>query len=74
MINSYIDGQPEPGANPLGPLWELETSSPALALEAGASHNHAQNTLHLTGPRDELDVIAMTVLGVSLDATEYALP
>jgi len=74
VINSYNDGPPEPGAKPLGPFWELETSSPALALDAGASHSHIQTTLHLTGPRDALDAIAKAVLGVSLDAIENALP
>ena len=30
--NSYNDGPPEPGAKPLGPFYELESSSPAAAL------------------------------------------
>ncbi len=74
VINSYNDGAPEPGAKPLGPFWELETSSPALALAPGASHTHQQTTLHLTGPREALDPIARRVLGVSLDEIEKALP
>ena len=28
VINSYNDGPPAPGAAPLGPFYELETSSP----------------------------------------------
>ncbi len=74
VINSYNDGAPEPGAKPLGPFWELETSSPALALAPAASHTHQQTTLHLTGPREALDPIAKKVLGVSLDEIENALP
>jgi len=74
VINSYNDGPSEPGAKPLGPFWELETSSPALALAPGASHSHVQTTLHLTGPREALDAIAKAVLGVSLDEVESALP
>jgi hypothetical protein len=74
VINSYNDGPPEPGAKPLGPFWELETSSPALALTPGAAHSHLQTTLHLTGPRAALDAIARAVLGVSLDEVETALP
>ena len=31
VINSYNDGPPSPGAKPLGPFFELETSSPAAA-------------------------------------------
>ncbi|MFC1766203.1 DUF6786 family protein, partial [Planctomycetota bacterium] len=33
VINSYNDGSPEPGVAPLGPFYELETSSPAAALK-----------------------------------------
>lgn len=32
VVNSYNDGPPAPGADPLGPFYELETSSPAAAL------------------------------------------
>ena len=35
VVNSYNDGPPAPGAKPLGPFYELETSSPAAALAAG---------------------------------------
>ena len=31
VVNAYNDGPPSPGAKPLGPFYELETSSPALA-------------------------------------------
>ena len=34
VINSYNDGPPENGGKPLGPFYELETSSPALSLKA----------------------------------------
>ena len=73
-INSYNDGPPEPGAKPLGPFYELETSSPALFLKPGESLTHTQTTLHLTGPRASLDAIALHNLGVGLDAIEKALP
>lgn len=74
VINSYNDGPPEPGAKPLGPFYELETSSPALLLKPGESHTHTQTTLHLTGPREALDPIARRRLGASLDTIEKALP
>jgi hypothetical protein len=35
VVNSYNDGPPKPGASQLGRFYELETSSPALALSAG---------------------------------------
>ncbi len=67
VINSYNDGPPEPGAKPLGPFYELESSSPALLLKPGESYTHRQTTAHLTGNRKSLDSIALRILGVSLD-------
>ncbi len=74
VMNSYNDGPPEPGAKPLGPFFELETSSPALFLKPGESFTHAQTTIHLTGSREALDAIARKNLGVGLDEIEKALP
>lgn len=66
-INSYNDGPPEPGKNPLGPFYELETSSPAAALNEQESLAHQHRTFHFTGARESLDHIAKTTLGVGLD-------
>jgi hypothetical protein len=66
VVNSYNDGPPEPGAEPLGPFYELETSSPAAALAPGASLSHPHRTFHFTGPSGQLDIIAQEVLGVTL--------
>jgi len=74
VINSYNDGPATPGAKPLGPFYELETSGPAMLLGAGASFTHAQTTVHLTGPRPALDAVAKRTLGVGLDEIEKALP
>ncbi|MCU0750438.1 MAG: hypothetical protein MUF13_12920 [Akkermansiaceae bacterium] len=71
-INSYNDGPPEPGAKPLGPFYELETSSPALFLDPGKSHTHTQTTVHFAGPRESLDAISKRTLGVSLEEIENA--
>jgi len=38
--NSYNDGPPAPGAKPLGPFYELESSSPAIALAPGQSFGY----------------------------------
>lgn len=73
-INSYNDGPPEPGAKPLGPFYELETSSPALFLKPGETHTHTQMTVHVNGPRHALDAIAKRTLGLDLDKIENALP
>lgn len=73
-VNSYNDGPPAPGAKPLGPFYELETSSPAAALLPGASLTHVHRTLHLEGEEAALDALARRVLGVSLDQIRSALP
>ncbi len=67
VVNSYNDGPPEPGAKPLGPFYELETSSAAAELAPGESLTHVHQTFHFQGPVDELDAIAQTTLDVSLE-------
>jgi hypothetical protein len=64
--NSYNDGPPSPGAKPLGPFYELESSSPAAALAPGKSLSHVHRTVHLLGPEEALDAVALKTLGVSL--------
>ena len=66
VINSYNDGSPEKGKPPLGPFYELETSSPAAALKPGETMMHVQQTLHLHGTEAQLDPLAKRLLGVSL--------
>jgi hypothetical protein len=66
VVNSYNDGPAEPGAKPLGPFYELETSSPAAALKPGETLTHVQRTIHLQGPEEALDKVAKATLGVSL--------
>ena len=67
-INSYNDGPVADGQ--LGPFYEIETSSPALALKPGESYTHIHRTIHLQGSKSELDTIASQVFGVSLDDIE----
>lgn len=64
--NSYNDGPPEPGADPLGPFYELESSSPALKLKPEETMTHKHTTMHFQGDKEELDKIARATLGVSL--------
>ncbi len=64
--NSYNDGPPTPGAKPMGPFFELESSSPAAALAPGKSLSHVHRTIHLSGPEPALDGVARATLGVSL--------
>jgi hypothetical protein len=64
--NSYNDGPASPGAKPLGPFYELESSSPAAALKPSQSVNHIHTTLHFQGDEKRLDEISRRVLGVGL--------
>lgn len=65
-VNSYNDGPAAPGAKPLGPFYELESSSPAAALAPGGSLTHVHTTVHFTGPEKDLDAIARKVFGVGV--------
>jgi len=66
VVNSYNDGPAEPGAKPLGPFYELETSSPAAQLSPGESVSHTHRTYHLQGSEADLDPIAKATLGVTI--------
>jgi hypothetical protein len=74
VVNSYNDGPPAPGERPLGPFYELETSSKAAALAPGEALRHVHRTLHLTGDRAALSGVAQRALGVSLEQIERAFP
>lgn len=67
VVNSYNDGPPEPGSKPLGPFYELETSSPAAALDPGDSLTHENFTFHFQGSEEDLNRIAIKCLGVGLE-------
>ncbi|QDU55767.1 DUF6786 family protein [Aeoliella mucimassa] len=72
-VNAYNDGPPEPGAEPLGPFYELETSSPALALSPSETGTHISETYHLQGDAASLDRVAQQVFGVGLQSIRSAL-
>lgn len=67
VANSYNDGPASPGAKPMGPFYELESSSPAAALAPNESCTHRHITLHFSGDRNLLDQISLAMLGVSLN-------
>jgi hypothetical protein len=70
--NAYNDGPATPGAKPMGPFFELESSSPAAALAPGESITHIRRTIHLSGPKAALDAVSRATLGVSIEAIEGA--
>ena len=72
VLNAYNDGSPAPGEPPLGPFYELETSSPAAALKPGETIKHVQTTMHIQGSKEQLEAIAKRTLGVSLDEVKVS--
>ena len=72
VVNSYNDGPAAPGAKPLGPFYELESSSPAAALNPGQSLSHVHTTIHLQGEEKDLDNICRKIFGVSLEEVKKA--
>jgi hypothetical protein len=68
--NSYNDGPPGPGKKPLGPFYELESSSHAMALKPGKTGRHVSRTFHFNGSLDSLNKISQAVLGYDLEQIE----
>jgi uncharacterized protein DUF6786 len=72
VVNGYNDGPndgpAELGVAGFGAFYELESSSPALALAPGAAHTHVHGTLHLEGDIAGLEEVARATLGVGLEA------
>jgi hypothetical protein len=66
VINAYNDGPPTPGADQLGPFYELETSSPAFSLQPKESGSHVHHTFHFQGDEKALDKLSRQLLGVGL--------
>ena len=54
----------------LGPFFELETISPALALDPNESYTHIHRTIRLEGERGRLNDVSLHVFGVGLDELE----
>ena len=72
VLNSYNDGPQKPSGSRMGKFFELESSSPALALQPGATASHVHRTIHLQGSEKDLDPIARAALGVSLKEIKTA--
>lgn len=66
VANAYNDGPPSPGAKPMGPFYELESSSPARALNPGEKIRHIQTTFHFQGDERAIDRVATQILGASV--------
>jgi hypothetical protein len=66
VANAYNDGPLEDGTQ-MGPFYEIESSSPAIALKPSASFEYKQTACHLQGSYEALRSIARKVLGVDLN-------
>ncbi|MBN2271311.1 MAG: hypothetical protein JXN61_11895 [Sedimentisphaerales bacterium] len=73
VVNSYNDGPAEPGGKPLGPFYELETSSPAAVMDPNFYIEHTHRTFHLQGKEADLEPIAKATLGVTIAEIKAAL-
>ncbi len=65
-INSYNDGPLADGTQ-MGPFFEIESSSAALALKKGETGTYVQTTCHFQGDYATLKELAKKLLGVDLD-------
>jgi hypothetical protein len=64
-INAYNDGPPAPGVKPMGPFYELETSSPAAALKPKEFIRHIHSTFHFKGSAAQLDPVIKKLFGIT---------
>ncbi len=65
-LNSYNDGPMKSGEQ-MGSFYELESSSPALALKPGESGTHTQTIIHIYGDEDNLqEVLSKVAEGIEL--------
>lgn len=66
VVNAYNDGPPGPGLKPMGPFYELESSSYTTELQPGESITHTQTTFHFKGEKESINRLSKEVLGVSI--------
>jgi hypothetical protein len=66
VINSFNDGPATPGAKPLGPFYELESSSPVKELQPGEDLTHVHKTFHIQGNESDLNSVCEKIFGIKL--------
>jgi hypothetical protein len=70
-MNAYNDGPLEDGSQ-MGPFYELESVSPAAALQPGAVLNHRHDVYHFTGSAKYLDSITTKLFGINTETITRA--
>ena len=73
VLNSYNDGPVDESGEQMGPFYELESSSPALALKPKASASHSQTVIHFYGEEEELQKVLSAISKISLAKVKTAL-
>jgi hypothetical protein len=71
--NSYNDGPAAPGAKPMGPFYEIESSSPGAQLSPNQNLTHIHRTIHLIGDKASLNALSKKIFGVSLAEIQSGL-
>lgn len=66
-INAYNDGPVEDGSI-MGPFYEIETSSPAAALEPEGSLTHIQRVAHIQGDEKDLANLVNGLFDLNLNS------
>ena len=64
-VNAYNDGINN--GTQLGQFYEIESSSPAAALQPGKTLTHHHRTIHFIGDKNTLDQISLRVFGIKVD-------
>jgi hypothetical protein len=72
VINSYNDGKPAPDQDPLGPFYELETSSSVRELGPNESISHIHQTFHIQGSDEQLSHITEALFNTKLENIKNA--
>jgi len=65
-MNAYNDGPLADGSQ-MGPFYEIESVSPAAFIQPNAHIVHRHSVFHFIGDKEDLNIIAQRVLGISLD-------
>ena len=69
-LNAYNDGKNDSGTQ-MGQFYELESSSPAIALKQNQSLRHTQRTFHIQGGESQLNKINKQLLGMALKDVKF---
>jgi len=72
-LNSYNDGPVDESGEQMGPFYEIESSSPALALKPGEAATHIQTIIHFYGSEADLQQVLSAIAPVDLKIVKNAL-